>query len=149
MEKQHAKELRAVRKELRADAAQQRVEYEGAERAARVALEEQLHRVRNENTELERKLRAAERAARLSRQDAAASEEEAAAEKAAAEAEVARVKEHGRAWARARDEAARRASVEAERDQLLERVQELEAKVSSRSQGRAAEHQELLCARAH
>eukprot|EP00966_Prymnesium_polylepis_P039828 924223-Prymnesium_polylepis.1 len=113
MEKQHKDELCKVRKELRADAAEVRRVYEGDERGARVALEEQLMRVRNENTELGCQLRAAQRAARLSQQDARSSDEESAAAKAAAKAELARVKEHGRAWAK--EQGARRGGALLER----------------------------------
>eukprot|EP00966_Prymnesium_polylepis_P085909 1988175-Prymnesium_polylepis.1 len=147
MERQHSEELRCVRKELRADAAELRVRYEGEARAARVELEEQLTRAQADNRELRQQLRAAQRAARLSRETAVGAEEEAAAAKAAAEVEVARVKEHGRAWAKVREAEARCSSVAGELDQARERVLKLEAQASSRSQGRAAEHDELLTLR--
>jgi hypothetical protein len=148
MERQHSEELRCVRKELRADAAELRVRYEGEARAARVGLEEQLTHAQADNRELRLQLRAAERTARLSREVAVHSDEEAAAAKADAEAEVARVKAHGRAWAKVHEAEARCSSVTAELDQARERIVELEARASSRSQGRAAEHDELITLRA-
>ena len=57
------------------------------------------------------------------------------------------MKDHARVWARVREAEACLAGVEAERDGLRERVAELEAQVSSRSQARAAEHAELLTLR--
>ena len=60
MERQHSEELRRVRKELRADAAELRVRYEGEARAARVELEEQLTHAQAGNRELRQKLRAVE-----------------------------------------------------------------------------------------
>ena len=134
-------------KEARAAHAACLTQLRGDERAARVVLEEQVLLVQTNNTELERQLRAAQRAARLSRGSAAAAEEEAAATRAEATAEVARVKDHARAWARVREAEVCVAGVEAERDGLRERVAELEAQVSSRSQARAAEHAELLTLR--
>ena len=89
----------------------------------------------------------AECAARLSRETAVDAEAEAAAAKAAAEAEVARVKEHGRAWAKVREAEARCSSVAGELDQARARIVELEAQASSRSQGRAAQHDELISLR--
>ena len=132
MRRAHAAELTQLRRD---------------ERAARVAIEEQLLRVQAENTELARQLRAARSAARQARGEAATVEQEAAVIREAAEAEVARVRDHGRAWAKVREAEAHAASTKASRDEVRQRVAELEGQLSSRSRARAAEYAELLTLR--
>jgi len=115
----------AERRQLLADARQSAIEAdEGVTR-----LEAEITRLEREPKRLEKSLQAAH------------------VQQAAAEAEAARVREHGRAWARVREEQARADQAEAARDEALCRIDELEQQLAQRSAGGAAEHQELLAAR--
>eukprot|EP00966_Prymnesium_polylepis_P117816 2723727-Prymnesium_polylepis.1 len=131
MEKSHAAELKQVRKELRAEAAAVRLQYEGDARAARVKLKEQLLRVQLENTELERKMTSMRYQMSQLRRTSSEALSDATAAKENADAEVARVKDHGRAWAAFREQAARAQNAEVLLEASERRVEELEARLCS------------------
>eukprot|EP00966_Prymnesium_polylepis_P259236 5987868-Prymnesium_polylepis.1 len=116
-----AKEMQQQAKEMRAAHAAELTQLRGDERAARVVVEDQLLRVQCENTELERKLRAAQHRLRVQQGEAAKADEEATGRTQAAEAELARVRDHGRAWSKVREAEAHIASLESSCNALRDR----------------------------
>ena len=136
MQATHAAELKV----LRASGAAERLQLLGEARRERVAAEEQITELQGELVQLKRARRHDGARKTLAAAEAA---------RADAEEEVARVQDHGRAWARAREEEARAARAEAARDEALRHVDEQRAQLLSRDASRSAEHEELLSHRAH